>query len=199
MEMGQDEMKGINIADGVANTGNEELYYSLLGDFYITIDMKIKKIRRCVMENRLRDYTIEVHALKSAARLIGATELSDAFYRLELMGNEGDLERIEQETPAVLEHLRSYKQILEEYVEKAEKDKQDMDIPAVEGMLQDMVSAIENFDLDKVDTIMKHLDNYKFPENCLEDLKRLRVYVADVAIDEIIATCKNIDDKLTGK
>lgn len=192
-------MEGINIADGIANAGNEALFYSLLGDFYITIDMKIKKIERCVRENQLRDYTIEVHALKSAARLIGAAQLSNEFCQLELMGNAEDREGIEKETPAVLEHLRSYKQILEKYVEKAEDDKQDMDISAVVALLQDMTRAIDDFDLDRTDTIMKHLDHYQFPEYCLEDLKELRIYVADVAMEEIMETCKRMEEKLTGK
>lgn len=190
-------MEGINVAEGIANTGSEELFYSLLGDFYLMIDMKIKKIQRCILENQIRDYTIEVHALKSSARLIGASELSNEFYHLEQLGNAGDKELIERETPIVLAHLTNFKQILEKYVEKAESDKQEMNIPVVMGLLQDMVIAIDSFDLDKTDAIMKHLDNYKFPDNCLEELENLRVYVADVAMEEIMATCKSIEDKLT--
>lgn len=195
----QSEEEAINFAEGIANTGSEELFYSLLGDFYLMIDMKIKKIERCISENRLKDYTIEVHALKSSTRLIGIRKLSDEFLQLELLGNAGNKALIEKETPAVLEKLRSYKQILEKYVEKAESDKQEMDIAAVVALLQDMVSAIDNFDMDKADAIMKHIDHYKFPENCHEELENLRVYVADVAMEDIMSTCKSIEAKLTGK
>lgn len=192
------QIDGINIAEGIANTGSEELYYSLLGDFHLMIDMKISKIQRCILENQLKDYTIEVHALKSSARLIGATGLSNEFYRLELLGNAGDKAAIEKETPEVLEHLKSYKQILQKYVEHAEDEKQEMDVPVVVAMLQDMISAIDSFDLDKTDTIMKHLDDYKFPKECREELENLRVYVADVAMEDIMATCRNIENKLIG-
>lgn len=192
-------MEGINVEKGISNAGNEELFYSLLGDFYVTIDRKIAKIESCILENRLRDYTIEVHALKSAARLIGATELGDEFYQLELLGDAGNTELIEKETPVALKHLRSYKEILKSYVETAEEDKQDMNVPAVTALLQDMIRAVDSFDLDGTDAIMKQLDSYRFPESCLEDLKNLRVYVADVAMEEIMETCKVMENWLTGE
>lgn len=189
-------MDGINITAGIANAGSEELYYSLLGDFYLMIDMKIAKIQRCISENRIKDYTIEVHALKSASRLIGAEDLSNEFLELEYLGNGGNIGLIESETPAVLEHLRSYKEILKEYAKNAEDDKEDMNITLVTGMLQDMISAVDGFDLEKTDLIMKRLDNYRFPEDCLEELEKLRVFVADLAMDDIIASCKSIGEKL---
>lgn len=194
----QNTIEGIDMAAGIANTGSEDLFYSLLGDFYLMIDMKIKKIQRCIAENQIKDYTVEVHALKSSARLIGATELGDEFYQLELLGNAEDRESIERQTPGVLEHLRSYKQILAQYAENAEDDKMDTDVSAMTALLQDMVSAIDSFDLDKADVTMKHLDNYKFPEDCLEELENLRVYVADVAMEDIMSTCKSLEAKLAG-
>ena len=52
------------------------------------IDSKSAKIEQFLEENMLRDFTIEVHALKNNARMIGAMELSQLFYKMEQLGNE---------------------------------------------------------------------------------------------------------------
>lgn len=186
-------MEGINMDAGIANVGSEDLLYSIFGDFYLMIDEKIEKIQKCISEDRLRDYTVEVHAVKSAARIIGAVELGEEFYQLELIGRDENRNLIEEKTPAVLEHLRSYKQILEKYAPKTEDDKKDMNTTDVVALLRDMVIAIDSFDLDKADMIVEKLDDYKFPENYQEELELLKGYVANLAMDEAVAICKSIE------
>lgn len=96
------ESEGLNVAEGIQNSGSQELFISLLGDFYRLIDMKAAKIGKCLADGMIRDYTIEVHALKNTARMIGASELSGLFCRMEQYGNEGNLNALETETPYVL-------------------------------------------------------------------------------------------------
>ena len=81
------QIEGLNVQEGIANSGSKELFFSLLGYFYKLIDQKSTKIEKCLADGMLKDYTIEVHALKSTARMIGAMELSEKFYRLEQLGN----------------------------------------------------------------------------------------------------------------
>ncbi|MDE7326453.1 MAG: response regulator, partial [Lachnospiraceae bacterium] len=85
------EIEGLNVAEGIKNSGTQELFLSLLGDFYKLIDMKATKIEKCLADGMVRDFTIEVHALKNTARMIGAIELSEMFYELEQLGNAHDL------------------------------------------------------------------------------------------------------------
>lgn len=118
-ELKTDYEPEIDFQAGINNTGSEELLHTLLGDFYSMIDEKVEKIQLYMSEERIKDYTVEVHGLKSSAKIIGAVALSDEFYQLELLGHAEDKELIEKKTPAVLEHLKKYKLILKKYAESA--------------------------------------------------------------------------------
>ena len=61
------KLPGINPADGIRYTGSEKMWLKLLGDFYKLIDSKSRKLEDCVADGLIRDYTIEVHALKNTA------------------------------------------------------------------------------------------------------------------------------------
>lgn len=99
------------------------MFLSLLVDFYKLIDTKSAKVEMCLAEGSIREYTIEVHALKSTARMIGVMELSEKFYRLEQLGNAGDEKMLALETPDVLELYRRYKSILQPYAMVNEQEK----------------------------------------------------------------------------
>ena len=52
--------------------------------------------------------------------------------------------------------------------------------------LQKIHQCIEQFDLDGVDQIMEQLEEYQVPECIRESMDQLRVYVADVSMEEIM-------------
>lgn len=74
---------GLNVSEGTKNCGSKKLFLELLGDFYKLIELKSTKLEKCLADGMIKDYTIEVHALKNTARMIGAMELSDLFYQME--------------------------------------------------------------------------------------------------------------------
>ena len=172
------------------------MFVSLLGDFYKLIDQKSTKVEKCLADGMLRDYTIEVHALKSTARMIGALELSEKFYRLEQLGNAQDQNALEQETPEVLALYRSYKPILEPYGKLQEQDKREV---SKEQMIEDLTilkEAMDCFDLDAVDEAMHRIEGYAFPEDCHKQVEALSAYVADVAMAEVMELSQQMIDVL---
>lgn len=179
-------IEGLDIAEGIKNCGNQELFVSLLGDFYKVIDIKSSKIEKCLADGMLRDYTIEVHALKNTARMIGALELSEWFYRMEQAGNAEQLSVLQQETPGLMKLYRSYKDILRPYGQLQEQDKEAVPKEKIIELLQSMREAMDCFDLDTVDDAMKKLENCQMPENCQNYMESLRAYVADVAMEEVL-------------
>ena len=60
--------------------------------------MKSTKMEKCLADGMIRDYTIEVHALKNTARMIGAMELSKWCYELEMLGNAEDEAALQKQT-----------------------------------------------------------------------------------------------------
>lgn len=185
-------IQGLNVAEGIRNSGTRELFVSLLGDFYKLIDMKSIKMEKCLADGLIRDYTIEVHALKNTARMIGAMELSKWCYQLEQWGNEENTELLEKETPEMLKLYRSYKEVLEPYARLQETDKQQVSKEVIIEKLSQLKNAIDAFDLDKADATMKEIESYQMEESCRTLLDELRAYMADVAMEEIMATCDKL-------
>ncbi|MDE6847663.1 MAG: response regulator [Lachnospiraceae bacterium] len=188
------ELPGINSADGVKYSGSEKLWYKLLGDFYKLIDAKANKIEKCLADNLIRDYTIEVHALKNTARMVGAAHLSEWFHRMEDCGNAGDVETIMAETPGLLEELRSYKEVLRPYGEAGNQNKQEVPAEELIEILTNMKEAMDQFDLDTVDVAMQELEKCRIPDKCGQQMEMLRVAVTDVMMEEVM----NVADEMIG-
>ena len=182
------DIEGLNVCEGVKYSGTKELFFSLLADFYKLIDMKSVKMEKCLADGMIRDYTIEVHALKNTARMIGALELSEVCYRLEQCGNAEDMETLKEETPKMLALYRGYKEILKPYAKQKTGEKKEIPAAELVAKLLELKDAMDNFDLDGADAAMEELETYRFDEACEQLLEELRAYMADVAMEDVMTT-----------
>lgn len=186
------DIQGLDKDEGVKNSGSKELFLQLLGDFYRLIDAKSNKIEKCLADGMIRDYTIEVHAMKNTARMIGAMELSELFYQMEKYGNEENVEALQRETPGVLALYRSYKEILKPFAKKANGKKEEITAQDLVLKLDMLKNAVLDFDLDTADDVMGELEKISVPAECEEQMEQLGVYYADLAMDEITKACENM-------
>lgn len=96
-------LPGIDVARGMSYCGTGKAYRKTLFLFREQIPGRLRRIRQAWEEGRWEDYVIEVHSLKSAARLIGAMDLGDQAEALEMAGREKDLAKIADNTADLLE------------------------------------------------------------------------------------------------
>ena len=68
-------IEGLDVQKAMAFLGNEELFWSVLKEYYRVIEKKCALIQEYEQKEQWKDYTVEVHALKSASRQIGALDL----------------------------------------------------------------------------------------------------------------------------
>lgn len=190
----EDPQMGFSFEEGVNHCGSKAALMKTIRIFYRTIDSKADKIEQCLKEGLISDYVVEVHALKSSALLIGAVPLSEAAKELEGYGKQGKTEVLEEKTPDVLTLYRDLKNILRPYAEKEEDAKKEFSDGEWITALQQIHQCIEQFDLDGVDQIMEQLEEYQVPECIRESMDQLRVYVADVSLEEIM----ELTDTMTG-
>ena len=190
----EDPQMGFSFEEGVKHCGSKAALMKTIRIFYRTIDSKADKIEQCLKEGLISDYVIEIHALKSSALLIGAVPLSEAAKELEDYGKQGKTEVLEEKTPDVLTLYRDLKNILRPYAEKEEDAKKEFSDGEWITALQQIHQCIEQFDLDGVDQIMEQLEEYQVPECIRESMDQLRVYVADVSLEEIM----ELTDTMTG-
>ncbi|MDD6810733.1 MAG: response regulator [Lachnospiraceae bacterium] len=191
-------IEGLDVAEGIKNCGSKELFLELLGDFYKLIEPKTVKLEKCLADGMLRDYTIEVHALKNTARMIGALELSEQFYQMEQLGNAGDKEQIEERNPKLMEWYRSYKKILESYGKAAQESQTKVPVEKMRQTLLRLHDAMDSFDLDTADEAMKELETFAFPADMQPMLEQLGVSMADVAMEEVIRLTEEMCKRLEG-
>ena len=175
----EDPQMGFSFEEGVKHCGSKAALMKTIRIFYRTIDSKADKIEQCLKEGLISDYVVEVHALKSSALLIGAVPLSEAAKELEGYGKQG-------KTPDLLAMYRDFKDILKPYADKEEAARQEASNGEWCQALQQIHQCIEQFDLDGVDRIMEKLEEYQIPECIRESMDQLRVYVADVSMEEIM-------------
>lgn len=100
------EICGVNTDEGLMMIGgNEEIYNSVLETYLREGRQKLPEIRQCALERNLNDYTILVHALKSASRNIGAAALGEHAFSHEERAKQGDVDFV----------LGDYEALLDEY------------------------------------------------------------------------------------
>lgn len=190
----EDPQMGFSFEEGVKHCGSKAALMKTIRIFYRTIDSKADKIEQCLKEGLISDYVVEVHALKSSALLIGAVPLSEAAKELEGYGKQGKTELLEEKTPDLLAMYRDFKDILKPCADKEEAARQEASNGEWCQALQQIHQCIEQFDLDGVDRIMEKLEEYQIPECIRESMDQLRVYVADVSMEEIM----ELTDTMTG-
>lgn len=173
---------GIDYDAAVTNCGTEETFIQALEIFYDSLDKKSGDIERFWHEGDVKNYTVLVHALKSAARLVGALNLSDNAKYLEACGDKNDTAEIDAKTPALLTQYRGYKPILAEVF--GSKDEPDMSLPEISPSdLQEMYSLIKgfaaDFDLDNIDRLIEETKNYRIPEAEREKFEKVKECVTN--------------------
>lgn len=181
----------LNIKGALKLLGSEELFMTVLADYYHAIPKKLKLIQTYMDSKKWHDYTVEVHALKSASRQIGADDLSDRAAALEAAGNANDIDMILQNTDNLLSLYAHYHEILSSFFpEKRDLEEKPPVTPSVlTDAFDELTQAIDDLDIDKMDDAIHTLDGYSFDEECHELYTRLCEAVADMdpdACEEVI-------------
>ncbi len=168
------ETKGIDVDEGIKNSGGISQFIFSLNMFLDTIDGNIKVIRDSFDSENIRLFTIKVHSLKTSARIVGATELSRLCFSLEEAGNKQDIDYIKENAGKLLADYEAYKDKLSK-LRKDDDDEGKEPIP--EDELKDAYAALKEIipqmDYDSVEMIIDDLKKYKLPEEDKAKIDRL--------------------------
>ncbi len=170
--------------------GSETLFWSILKVYYRSIEKKAKLMKRLEEEENWADYTIEVHALKSSSKQIGALSLSDRAADLEKAGNARDSSFLHKHTDRMLEQYLGYLPVLKPFCQEAEDTNEKIEF-TLETRLQcfsDMRKAIDNLDMDQMSEVIHEMKKYRY-----EDWQKELFGQLDDAVEEIdVDTCERI-------
>ena len=159
--------QGVSIRNGLKHSkGDMEIYMELVRMF-LGDKNKIKLLRQYLAEHNMKDYAIQVHALKGNARTLGADKLADIAYEHERhskAGREEDVTACWGELEQAFETtLETFADIYETYGPAQEEtdipdDGGRMELP--QEKLDEMARLIDDFKTkEAVDQIKKWLDS----------------------------------------
>lgn len=166
--------------------GTEDLFWSVLKVYYKAIEKKAKLIKVLEEEENWTDFTIEVHALKSSSKQIGAIALSERAAALEKAGNARDSEFIHKNTDRLLDKYLGYRFVFKPFFpdEKTEAGSQDsMSAAALQQHFTDMRMALEDLEMDRMEEVIHRMKRYHYEEWQKEMFTRLKDAVEELDVD----------------
>lgn len=175
----------LDVAAAMSLLGNEKLFWAVLKDYYRVIEKKVKLIKDMEQQEDWAGYTIEVHALKSASRQIGATMLSEQAAAMEQAGNAKDARQIHQCTDALLSKYASYEPILRPFCEEEKKEsgKENIDKEKLFTCFEEMKDAIEDLDMDQMEAVVQEMEQYSYQGKQKELFEQLKEAVEEMDVD----------------
>lgn len=182
---GKLEIGNLDTATAINMLGSEKLFRAVLKDFYRVIEKKHNQIKEAETKEDWSTYTIEVHALKSAARQIGAVPLSEKAAALEEAGNKKNAAMIHARTDEMLAEYKEYIPVLAPFCEEQETKRDRGQIP--EGKLRklfaDMRAAIDELDMDRMEEAAGAMKEYSYSGKQSELFNGLLDAVENIDVD----------------
>ncbi|MBR6013003.1 MAG: response regulator [Selenomonadaceae bacterium] len=183
-------VEGLDTTAGIQNCDGAEFYIEVLKVFVQSIKSGSEEIQNYFDVGDWKNYTTKVHALKSTAKIIGATELSERAKRLEDAGNSGYIDEIREGTPALLQLYQSYLEKLSPFMENVEDSNSNSNKPLISD--EELAEAYEtikeisaSFDYDSLQFVLNSLEDYRLPENETEKFKALKESAAKLDWEKI--------------
>jgi len=145
-----------------------------------------------VDEAEIKDYIIAVHGIKSSLDLIGEKEISAAAFKLEKAGGERNFAVMSDETPALLNTLRS---LIVEFTPKEEEDEtvevSDDDAAYLRGKMLEIKTACAAFDKKTAQTALADLRQKRWPCRINDFFDDIAGYLLHSAFKKASAVAEN--------
>ncbi|WP_408070452.1 ATP-binding protein [Butyrivibrio sp. JL13D10] len=179
-------VEDLDVQAGVKNCGGRNEFEAALNTFYFTIDKKAEEIEKAFNDGDIELYTIKVHALKSSARIIGASRLSEISAKMEEAGKNNNTEDIKKDTPVLLDMYRQFMQKLSKLSEKAEADEREV---CDEATIKEAYEALKDFaammDYDSFEMVLEDMSAYNCGEENNERFEHLKRMLKELNWDGI--------------
>ncbi len=172
----------INLAKAVENAGGFENWLSVTKTFASSIEEKLALIQDYFAKGDYKNFTIQVHALKSAARIIGAEKLSAMAEELEDAGDKL------QTAPDLLKEYQTYTELLEpvkNYTAFDESQQRDAAPEEIDTTIKNMLEACQNCDLAALEDNFALLKKIKLTAGLKEKLPELTRAVENIDFNDL--------------
>lgn len=182
------EIKNLDVQAALKLLGGEDLFWSVIKEYYRVIDKKYATIQEYLQKEDWKKYTIEVHSLKSSSKQIGANKLALIAESMEVAGNAGEAELIHEITPSMLEEYIQYKEILAPYCEEKDEEQYivhgNISAEELTAFFSKLKDAMDNLDMDAMEDVISDMKGYAYSDVQKEYFAQLKNAVEDIDIDQ---------------
>ncbi len=198
----QEKLPLLDVNYAYENCGSLEMLNEMLNLFGLKSRDKVDQIKSLSEAENLRAFTIEVHAMKNNARLIGFRELADDFYELEKLGNAEDPAGIKELLPETFDKLSKVSDLLELYMAENTDDNvnsKKIDKSGLINALNLICECMDVFDLDGADAAFESIEHAKMPDDLKDSdipslIMKLKIMLSDVNYDGVVNITNSIKD-----
>lgn len=200
---------GVNTALGVEYAGsNLTNYLDILSSYVVDANSKIELLSDALQKQDLHQFTVHVHALKSASRSIGAEYAANLAEKLEKAGAAGNSEYVNENAETCFEIVEEIVKNINEYFETSaltanivygangaqnvqNDGKQAGNNQYFGHKLNEIRTFAENFDILTVQAIVEELQKYAWSEQNQELLEKIASATSVYDYDEIARLTDN--------
>ncbi len=185
---------GINISQGISYCGDQEGLREIIAMYHAQGAGRIQQLQQLFEEQNWKDYSITAHALKSNSRGIGANDLAELAFGMEMAGKENRPEYILEHHRELLADYDTLLQALghnsfiypEGYRDPEENDgdaradgtqitaagggKQEIDRQELERQFVLIGEKLDNFETEGLEVILKGLEPYAYHGMLLQNM-----------------------------
>ena len=179
-------VEDIDTANGVANCGGAESFLSVLSVFHKTAKSKADEIESLHASGDTENYTIKVHALKSSARIIGASKLSDMAKELEAAGKAGDTDTMNAGTGKLLAAYRKLYAALAP-LDEGKKDKKELTDKMRTEAFNTINEIAQSMDYGMMETVLSDLKDYDLTKEDKEKIRKIEDALLKLDWDGIVS------------
>lgn len=146
--------------------GGPQRFFMSLKEFNKYLLKALEEIRALYSERDIKGFTIKVHALKSSSGMVGFMRLSRLCGILEKDGDAGDVKDIDEKVPELFELIdKIYTSIANVDFNKMNGVQKQEGAPGGLDKAYEVIrDAVDNYDYDKLTSVLDSLQGYALPE-----------------------------------
>ena len=108
--------KGVDVDSSIELLGDVEMYNELLGDFVEISIERMARLDNSKNNNDMKNYAIDVHAIKSDSKYLGFTKLADMALNHQLKSEDNDIDYINNNYDELVNEVDDKISLIKEYL-----------------------------------------------------------------------------------
>lgn len=110
--------KGIDVDSALEILGDIEMYNETLNDFLEVSEERMPRLEQAKANNDMKNYAIDVHALKSDSKYLGFTKLADMALEHQLKSEVNDVDYVNEHYDELIRETNEKISLVKEYLGK---------------------------------------------------------------------------------